>query len=87
MLGLLIAVKYANCGEQLQANCCIVCSAEEAADWKYSNRHDRNRTQITLYFVHPDGKYVVWKYCKISAKSFMSTKRQISPPASVLKQF
>ena len=65
MLGLLIAVKYANCGEQLQADCCTVCSAEEATDWKYCNSHDRNRTQITLYSVHPDSKYVVWKYCNI----------------------
>jgi hypothetical protein len=78
MLGLLIAVKYANCGEQLQADCCIVCSAEEATDWKYCNRHDRNRTHITRYSVHLDGKYVVWKYCKISAKSFMPKEGQIS---------
>lgn len=87
MLGLLIAVKYANCGEQLQADCCIVCSAEEATDWKCCNRHDRNRTQITLYSVHPDGKYEVWKYCKISAKSFMPKKGQISPPGLGIKQF
>jgi len=87
MLGLLIAVKYANCGEQLQADYCIVCSAEEAPDWKYCNRHDRNRTQITLYSVRPDGKYVAWKYRKISAKTFMPKKGQISSPALGIKQF
>jgi len=84
MLGLLIAVKYANCGEQLQADCRIVCSAKEATDWKCCNR---NRTQITLYYVYHDGKYEVWKFCKIFAKSFMPKKGQISPPGLGIKQF